>query len=199
MHFKMFIHGKAIQGKPFLLSVLFILILGNNLSAQDLYIIRNENPTEYIQRIEIDPPDKARAWDSCRAFATQLKYPGKVENDAIMDESLEKIAGQFGFYLYRQMAFLKQVDAAVFADLEIDFQQNQVVAAIRNIYVMDYARDRYGKFSPISSKRFTLEDLPKKRNNDTWRKHLNTIDNNIRLLLSNLNKSIEEIKAASLN
>lgn len=198
MHFNIFIHGKVVPGIPFLLSVLFILIIGNDLSAQDLYIIRNENPTEYRRRIEIDAPDRSRAWDSCRAFATQLKYPGKVENDALMDESLEKIEVQFGFYLYHQMAFLKQVDAAVFADLEIDFQQNQVVAAIRNIYVMDYARDRYGKFNPISSKRYTLDDLEKKRNNDTWRKHINTIDNNMRLLLSNLNKSIVEIKAASL-
>jgi hypothetical protein len=198
MHSRNINFGKAFQ-RPFLLFSLLFLALDNEVPAQNIPIIRNTDPTEYIQRIELTPVDRPRIWDTVCEFASQLKCPEKVENMTLIDKTTGKITTQFGFYLYHQMAFLKQVEGAVFADLVIEFKQGQVVAAIRNIYFMDYTRDRYGKFSPKSSKRYSLEELDKKRKNDSWREHSVTIDENMRMLLSNMYHAILDIKSASVH
>jgi G:T-mismatch repair DNA endonuclease (very short patch repair protein) len=97
------------------------------------------------------------------------------------------------------MAFMKQVEGAVFADLDLMFQGDRVTATIHNIYYMEYARDRYGKFSPKTSKKYTLEELNKKKARDSRKKHLQTIDKNMRMLLTNLHQTLSEIKSASIH
>jgi hypothetical protein len=199
MHFRKFIPGKGGGFRePFLFFCFLILVQGYDLLAQEVHIIRNEDPIEYFQRTEIDNRDSSRIWDTVREFAAQLKSPGKVENDAVIEALSGNIKTQFGFYLYQKTAFLKQVEGAIFADLDIELQKDQVLTTIRNIYFIDYNRDRYGKFSPASSKKYALEDLIKTRKNDAWKQHFLTVDDNMRLLLSNMEKLIMEIKEASL-
>lgn len=199
MHSRYKIYGKADYGRPFLFILLCLMLPEMDISAQEAVITRNEDPSEYILQMDINSAEKSRIWDTICEFATRLKYPGKVQNEPVIDTSSGIIQARFGFYLYHQMAFMKQVEGAVFADLDLVFQDNQVLATIRNIYFMDYARDRYGKFSPKSSKKYTLEDLNKKRMKDSRQKHLHTIDENMRMLLSNLHQSILEVKSASIH
>lgn len=198
MHFREIIHGKAFIGGPFLLYLLFTLIHENDLHGQDVNIIRNQDPIVYILKIDVENSGKKSAWDNTKEFVSQLKYPGKIENGAIIDETIGTIKTQFGFYLYQETAFLKNVDGAIFADLDVELQMSQVVTTIRNIYFIDYARDRYGKFSPKTTKKYSLEDLIEKRKSDTWKGHFITVDENIRLLLSNLEKSVFESKEVSI-
>lgn len=199
MHSRNKIYGKADFRKPFLLFILIVLFQENVLNAQDARITRNEDPSEYILKMDLDSADKSRVWDTACTFASGLKYPGKVQNEPSIDPSSGIIQARFGYYLYHQMAFMKQVEGAVFADLDLVFQGERVTATIHNIYYMEYARDRYGKFSPKSSKKYTLEELNKKKARDSRKKHLQTIDENMRMLLTNLHQTLSEIKSASIH
>lgn len=199
MRFRNSIRGKAVFGRPFLFIVFCLLLAGTDLFAQNEQITRNEDPSEYILKMDIESADKSRVWDTACTFASGLKYPGKVQNDPLIDPATGIIQARFGFYLYHQMAFMKQVEGAVFADLDLVFKEDHVLATIHHIYFMDYDRDRYGKFSPKSSKKYTLEELNKKHARDSRKKHLQTIDENMRVLLSNLHQTILEIKSASVH
>jgi hypothetical protein len=147
----------------------------------------------------MDNRDTLRVWGAVKQYVSNLKYPEKLNNKIIIDDQSGSIKANFGFYLYQKLSFMKQVDGAVFAELDILYMDGQIFSAIRNIYFIDYDRDRYGKFSPSTSKRYALEDLLKKRNNETWTNHFRTIDENMNSILSDLEKSIHEIKKVSAN
>jgi hypothetical protein len=193
------IKGKASYGWSFLFFISCLLLPAKGLFAQDARITRNEDPSEYILQMDFESAEKSRVWDTTCSFASGLKYPGKVQNEPSIDPTSGMIQARFGYYLYHPMAFMKQVEGAVFADLDLMFQGDRVTATIHNIYYMEYARDRYGKFSPKTSKKYTLEELNKKKARDSRKKHLQTIDKNMRMLLTNLHQTLSEIKSASIH
>jgi hypothetical protein len=188
---------KAGHYRPFILFFLFFLGLVNRMQAQNPLENSDQDLIEYVRYIEIDATDSMRIWDSVVLFASDLKSPGKLSSNTIIDDYSGSIKAHFGFYLYQNLSFIKQVDGAVFAEMNLLYANNQISSIIRNIYFIDYARDRYGKFSPSSSKRYALEDLIKKRKNEIWKQHFRTIDENMNSILSNLEKSIREIKEVS--
>ncbi len=200
MHFKINrIHIMGIASLCWLFPLFLIItfVLNCQLFAQESKQGMVDFNFDYHKKIEIDPGLISREWEKVKEFSSQLKYPDKIDNTPVIDELSRTIKTQFGFYLYKKSAFLKQVDGAVFADLYIDFEENRLVSTIRTIYFIDYRRDRYGKFSPRSSKKYTLEYLRKTRNNPTWKNHFLTIDENMTLLLSKIEKCIQDSNEVS--
>ncbi|MBS0000513.1 MAG: hypothetical protein KFF73_16150 [Cyclobacteriaceae bacterium] len=197
MHSDAFISGKASLRWPFLFLLWIVPVMVPPLHAREMEIISHGDSGEYISRIQFNAAELERVWETAEAFASRLKFPEKVDNRADIDDLKQTINARFGFYLYQQTAFLKQVDGVIQAELEIIFEGDRVTAAVRNVRFIDYARDRYGKFSPRSSKKYALEDLREKRNDEIWQGHFTTIDENMMMLLSDLEKSILEINEAS--
>jgi len=198
MLFKYKIYEKTGYVRSFILPFVIILFTGVPLFAQDqVQILSDEDPIVFSMHCEIQPDDPSRVWDTVKEFASLLKYPGKIENKALIDDFSGTIKVQFGFYLYQKLSIMKQVDGAVFADLDIILRNNQVISSIHTIYFIDYIRDRYGKFSPRSSKKYTLEYLRKKRKDDVWKEHFRSIEDNMDLLLTKLEKSVLKINEVS--
>ena len=189
--------GKRQQRLAFPIFLIISLLLIDRLFAQEIIPEKVEDHIEYEHQIEFDPSQQSRVWESAKEFSSQLKYPDKIDNKPVIDELSRTIRAKFGFYLYNKSAFLKQVDGAVFANINIVIEGNRLVSTVRNVYFIDYRRDRYGKFSPGSSKKYTLEYLRKTRNNSTWKDHFISIDENMTLLQSNIEKYVLEIKEVS--
>ena len=189
--------GKAIVIWPFLLLFIQAFVQADpNTDISYLSMVRADSG-KYESVVLIIKSEQDKAWAKSVEFADKLKLPEKIENKAVVDEVNRKINTMFGFYLYKQSAFLKQVDGTITAELEITFEDERMFAIIHNIYFIRYARDRYGKFSPRSSKKYPYGDLLKKQKGETWQNHFRTIDENMNSLLFELHKLVQDEKEAS--
>jgi hypothetical protein len=197
MHSDFHIIGRAVLVWPFLL-----LLIQMHLSAMPEHPGADKPPVlfdsgVYVSRIYFTEPERLKVWTKAGEFAAELKLPEKIENTPVIDELNKKINAMFGFYLYKQTAFLKQVDGVITAELKILIEEEKMVAIIDNIYFVDYARNRYGKFSPKSSRKYSYEEIMKKQKDMIWQDHLSTIDEKMNLLLIELQKSVNDEKEAS--
>ena len=197
MHSDLPVCGKAILTWPFLFLALETCLLAYPGSDHSKASGLPADSGTYSRTIRFEDSEREIAWKKAVEYADALKLPEKVENKAVVDELNRKINTMFGFYLYKQAAFLKQVDGAVMAELDISFEADTMVAIIQNIYFIRYARDRYGKFSPRSSRKYPYGDLINKQKGESWLNHFKTIDEKMNLLLVELQKSVQEEKEAS--
>jgi len=190
--------GRACDHGPFLLFEFFVFQCLFFVSTSAWGLSFASDSGRYERRIRFDAADHSRVWDTALKFANDLKYPERMENQPESDKLNGQIHANFGFYLYQQTAFLKQVDGVITAEVDIQVKDDFILAAIHDIYFIDYARDRYGKFSPKTSRKFALPELKeKKKNNKIWQEHFITIDENLNQLLNELQKSLDDILNSS--
>lgn len=196
MHSDISVCGKAIPTWPFLFFVLQPCLLAYPGSVHSNVSVISADSGKYQATIRLMDSEREIAWEKAVEFADALKLPEKIENKAVVDELNRKINTMFGFYLYKQTAFLKQVDGAITAELDISFETGRMIALIHNLYFIRYQRDRYGKFSPQSSRKYAYGDLLKKQKGEIWREHFKTVDEKMNLLLIELQKLVQEEKEA---
>lgn len=191
------ISGKAIVIWPFLFIFLQAFIKAGPGPDNSTVTIVPADSGKYRAVVQFMESEQDKAWTKAVEFAETLKLPEKIENKAVVDEVSRKIKTMFGFYLYKQTAFLKQVDGAITAELDIAFEDERMFVIIHNIYFIRYERDRYGKFSPRSSKKYPYGDLLKKQKGEIWQNHFRTIDEKMNSLLFELQKLVQDEKEAS--
>ena len=197
MHSDLHISGKAIVIWPFLFLIWLTFVQAGPGPRNSTESMVPADSGKYEKVIQVMKSQREKAWEKAVPFADDLKLPEKIENEAVVDELNRKINVMFGFYLYKQTAFLKQVDGAITAELDIAFEDDRMFLIIHNIYFIRYARDRYGKFSPRSSKKYPYGDLLKKQKGETWQNHFRTIDEKMNSLLFELQKLVQDEKEAS--
>jgi hypothetical protein len=170
--------GKAVAGS-FLLIVLFNLI-HVHVSSQPVVLPENsKGKVEYYNSVETDSVDYFTLWDKAIAFLDSLSVPDQLTREVQSNEQLTELTHQFGFYLFIKPTLTRQIDGVVIADISICIEDTMYQYRINNIRFIKYARDRFGKFVPKSSKTYPLELYYPDSKTKTWKAHFAEINGKI--------------------
>jgi len=178
--------------RHFLLIVLFNSISVYVFSQTVVLPENNEGKVEYYNPIETDSVDYFTLWDNARAFLGSLSVPDQLTKEVQSNEQLTELIHQFGFYLFIKPTLTKQIDGVVIADISISIEDTKYQYRINNIRFIKYARDRFGKFVPKSSRKYPIELYYPDSKKKTWEAHFADINIKIIKLQQNLEVKMTE-------
>ena len=185
------------KGKTLIGSFLIFLILAFSHYAAGQTVIlpvNEEGMVEYIGSVETDSLSYLMLWDNAMKFLSTQSVPDQLTKDIQINEGLTEMNHQFGFYLIVKPALTKQVDGVIMSDITIKIEGSKYEYKINNFRFIKYARDRFGKFVPKSSKKYPLEKYYPENDKKTWRAHFEAINSKIENMTTNLELNMAEIR-----
>lgn len=185
--------GKAFS-RPFLL-ILFLNLFSFQVIAQSVILpVNEEGEVEYRNEVDTDSLTYLTLWDNALEYLNTLSVPDQLTKEVVASKDLTELSHQFGFYLIVKPALTKQVDGVMMADITIKVEGSKYEYVINNFRFIKYARDRYGKFVPKSSKKYPLEKYYPENDKKIWRTHFDTINSKIDNIAANLELNMTEIR-----
>ncbi len=163
-------------------SFLLLFFLGFNFkmgNAQSLFPADTSGKIVYWSTVKNEKHEKDIPWDQLMPVVEKHRVQTKQKQVLVIDSLHGTLNCLIGFYLYRESAFLKQVEGLVLADLKLKVGREAYISIISDIRLIDYTRDRYGKFSPGTSRKHPLEKLDLKRKSMKWKAYFITINEQI--------------------
>ena len=185
--------GKGFSG-PFLL-FLFLNIFSFQIIGQTISLPENnEGKVEYRNEVDTDSLTYLTLWDNALKYLNTLSVPDQLTKEVQASEDLTELSHQFGFYLIVKPALTKQVDGVMMADISIKVEGSKYEYRINNFRFIKYARDRFGKFVPKSSKKYPLEKYYPDNDKKTWRAHFEALNSKIENISTDLEAKMAEIR-----
>ena len=156
--------------------------------------INSEGKVEYLNEVDTDSLTYLTLWENAVKYLNTLFVPDQLTKEAQANEDLTELSHQLGFYLIVKPALTKQVDGVMMADITINVEGSKYEYKINNFRFIKYARDRFGKFVPKSSKKYPLEKYYPENDNKTWRAHFEAINSKIENISTDLELNMIEIR-----
>lgn len=185
--------GKAFS-RPFLL-ILFLNLFSFQVIAQSVILpVNEEGEVEYRNEVDTDSLTYLTLWDNALEYLNTLSVPDQLTKEVVASKDLTELSHQFGFYLIVKPALTKQVDGVMMADITIKVEGSKYEYKINNFRFIKYARNRFGKFVPKSSKKYPLEKYYPGNDKKTWRAHFETINSKIENISTDLELNMTEMR-----
>ena len=172
------IHGK-VPGWLSLFPVFLILIHFSMAEQAATLPINQDGKVEYYDSIVSGIDDHHLLWNNAIVFLNRLGVPDQLTAEAEVNVDTNELKQQFGFYLYYKPALTQQVDGVILAEITLKIEKGKYTYRINNFRFIKYARDRYGRFTAESTKKYPLELYYPDSKRKTWQTHFAEIDSKI--------------------
>lgn len=169
------INGKA-WIRPFLFLILVSLIHLSLDGATESLPVDLNGKVEYKGTIYSDFSPYPDLSNHIVTFLNTLSVPDQLSAEAETSADKQTFKHQVGFYLYQKPALTWQIDGVIIADITVKIVEGKLDYRIHNFRFIDYARNRLGKFTPKSTKKYPLELYYPDSKNKTWQIHFVEID-----------------------
>jgi hypothetical protein len=174
--------------KSFLLSCLIILFSLPGISQTADLPLNDQGKVAYFKSIKTDSLEYLTLWENATKYLNTLSVPDQLKKETQANEDLTELLHQFGFYLFVKPTLTKQIDGVLMADIKIKIINSEYAYTIDNFRFIKYARDRFGKFVPKSSKKYPLELYYPDNKKKAWNTHFEEISSK----MQNITKILEE-------
>ncbi|NJN24629.1 MAG: DUF4468 domain-containing protein [Cyclobacteriaceae bacterium] len=148
----------------------FLLIcLSHSAFAQQNVFYLDEDKRYYLSEVEELPEMTLdQLFINAHAFMNSIQAE-QAQYDAVpQSDTLKAIKTRGSFTVYNFGSLKKHIDGVVSYHLIIEMKAGKYRYKINEFYFTPYARNRYGKFVPLSGKVISLETKPSKLNNKNW-------------------------------
>lgn len=155
--------------------------------SQDSIFPEVEGRIVYSKRIVSDSLNTVALWQNALDYLESLELMDKVKGQEIVIDNVDKVASAHQeFYLFKKGVITKQIEGVVKASVSIQIVSGGFEYSIDSILYQAYARNRYGKYAPKSSKKYSLESIYEIKSSKEWMRHFNSINGKIEEIMSNL-------------
>jgi len=183
------IPGKALRW-PSLLYI-FAHFIHLTVAGQAVILpVDTEGKVEYHESVISDHSDYCTLWKNAIGFLSTLSVPDQLNREARINEEMSELNQQTGFYLFTKPGLTKQIDGVMVVDITLKIEEGKYNYRIHNFRFIKYARDRFGKFSPESSKKYALELYYPDSKKRSWKTHFEEINSKILELEQKMNAKL---------
>jgi hypothetical protein len=172
------INGKALS-RPFLSLILVNLMHLSMAGAAESLPVDLNGKVEYKGTIYSDISHYPDLSNHIVAFLNTLSVPDQLTAEVEASADKQTFKHQVGFYLYQKPALTWQIDGVILADVTVKINEGKLDYCIHNFRFINYTRNRLGKFTPKSTKKYPLELYYPGSKNKTWQIHFVEIDRKI--------------------
>ena len=184
------ISGKTLFGS-FLFSV-FLFLSQVGMSQENIFP-ENDGDIVYTNQIISDSINQITLWENALDYLGSLELINQVKGqEAEIDNEGKKAMASQGFYLLKKGVVTKQIEGVIESTTTIRIIPGGYAYSINNILYQPYARNRYGKYAPKSSKKYSLESIYKKKSSKEWIQHFDDINRKIEEIIYNLESKMSK-------
>ena len=182
--------GKTLTGS-FLFSA--FVLLGQTGEAQNTIFPEVDGSIVYNEKVLSDSTDQITLWENALDYLGSLKLIDQVKDQEvyISHDNLIATARQ-EFYLFKKGIVTKQVEGVLESAVTIKIIPGGYKYRIDSILYQQYSRNRYGKYSPKSSKKYSLESIYAKKTSSDWQKHFVEINSKMEEMQLNIKQKMEK-------
>lgn len=181
--------GKAFPG-PFLLHIILLLNAPALMAQTGVLPVNESGKVSYQGSIPVDSATYLVLWDRATKFLNTLSVPDQIHKEAESNAALTELFRQFGFYLYVKPGLTRQIDGVVIADIHLGISEKGYAYRIDNYTFIKYARNRFGNFTPKTSRRYPLESYYPDSKKKSWETHFETINVKMTDLIGKLEENM---------
>jgi hypothetical protein len=187
------IPGKALQ-RSFLLYI-FAHFIHLTVTGQAVMLpVDPEGKVEYHDSVLLVDGDYHNLWGNAIGFLNALSVPDQLAKEVKVSGDMRELSHQIGFYLYTKPGLTQQIDGVMMADITLTIEEGKYEYRIHNFRFIKYARDRFGKFSPESTKKYALELYYPDSKKRSWQAHFVEINSKMLELEQKMNTKLTSFR-----